>query len=65
MLNVKYKGEDGMRKEEYLKTHTLEQYEAYKKKQAELSKKWRNKNLERSRKYGREYYYKKLKERSK
>lgn len=48
-----------MKKDEYLKTHTLEQYEAYKKKQAELSKKWRNKNLERSRKYGREYYWKK------
>lgn len=47
-----------MRKEEYLKTHTLEQYEAYKKKQAELTKKWREKNREKSRKYGLEYYYK-------
>lgn len=46
-----------MRKAEYLKTHTLEQYEAYKKKQAELTKKWREKNREKSRKYGLEYYY--------
>ena len=47
-----------MRKADYLKTHTLEQYEAYKKKQAELTKKWREKNREKSRKYGLEYYYK-------
>lgn len=46
-----------MKKEEYLKTHTLEQYEAYKKKQAELSKKWREKNRAKSRAYGLKYYY--------
>lgn len=47
-----------MRKADYLKTHTLEQYEEYLKKQAELAKKWRERNREKSRKYGLDYYYK-------
>lgn len=48
-----------MCKEEYIKRYGSEAYEAYKKKQAELTKTWREKNREKSRKYGLEYYHKK------
>jgi len=47
-----------MKKEEYIKRYGEEAYEDYKKKQAELTKKWRAANKEKARKYGREYYYK-------
>lgn len=47
-----------MRKEEFIKRYGEEAYEEYKKKQKALAKRWREKNLEKSRKYGREYYYK-------
>lgn len=48
-----------MKKEEFIKRYGEEAYQEYKKKQAELTKAWRKKNLEKSRKYGREYYWKK------
>ena len=48
-----------MKKAEFIKRYGEEAYEAYKKKQVELAKAWRNKNREKSRKYGREYYWKK------
>lgn len=48
-----------MRKEEFIKRYGSEAYESYKKKQAELTKTWREKNREKSRKYGLEYYHKK------
>lgn len=51
-----------MKKEAYLKTHTPEEYEAYKKKQAELAKRWRERNREKSRKYGLDYYYRRKNE---
>ena len=47
-----------MKKEEFIKRYGEAAYETYKKKQAELTKKWRRTNLEKSRKYGREYYWK-------
>ena len=47
-----------MKKEEYIKRYGEEAYEDYKKKQAELSKKWRATNKEKARQYGREYYRK-------
>lgn len=48
-----------MCKEEYIKRYGEEAYRAYKKRQAELTKIWREKNREKSRKYGLDYYYKK------
>lgn len=45
-----------MKKEEYIKRYGEEAYETYKKKQKLLTKKWREKNKEKARKYGREYY---------
>lgn len=48
-----------MCKEEYIKRYGEEAYELYKKRQAELTKIWREKNREKSRKYGLDYYYKK------
>jgi hypothetical protein len=45
-----------MKKEEYIKRYGEEAYEDYKKKQKLLTKKWREKNSEKARKYGREYY---------
>lgn len=48
-----------MRKEEFIKRYGEEAYKAYKKRQAELTKIWREKNREKSRKYGLDYYYKK------
>lgn len=56
-----YMGEYIMRKDEFIKRYGLEAYEDYKKKQSELARLWREKNREKSRKYGREYYYKKKK----
>lgn len=50
-----------MKKEEYIKRYGEEAYQEYKKKQAELTKAWRAKNLEKSRKYGRDYYWNKVK----
>lgn len=50
-----------MKKEEYIKRYGEEAYQEYKKKQAELTKAWRNKNLEKSRKYGHDYYWNKVK----
>lgn len=47
-----------MKKEEYIKRFGEEAYEDYKKKQKLLTKKWRENNKEKARKYGREYYYK-------
>lgn len=47
-----------MKKDEYIKRYGEEAYNEYKKKQAELSRQWRQKNKEKARKYGREYYYK-------
>ena len=46
-----------MKKDEYIKRYGEEAYNEYKKKQAELSRQWRQKNKEKSRKYGREYYF--------
>lgn len=48
-----------MCKEEYIKRYGEEAYLEYKKRQAELTKRWREKNRDKSRKYGREYYYNK------
>lgn len=48
-----------MRKEEFIKRYGEEAYLEYKKKQAELTKIWREKNRGKSRKYGLDYYYKK------
>lgn len=48
-----------MRKEEFIKRYGEEAYKAYKKRQAELTKIWREKNRDKSRKYGLDYYYKK------
>ena len=50
-----------MTKEEYIKRYGEEAYEAYKKKQSELTKAWRDKNREKSRKYGHDYYWNKVK----
>lgn len=50
-----------MRKDEFIKRYGLEAYEDYKKKQSELTRLWREKNRDKSRKYGRDYYYKKKK----
>lgn len=50
-----------MRKDEFIKRYGIEAYEDYKKKQSELARLWREKNREKSRKYGREYYHKKKK----
>lgn len=50
-----------MKKEEYIKRYGEEAYQEYKKKQAELTKAWRKKNLEKSRKYGHDYYWNKVK----
>lgn len=47
-----------MRKEEFIKRYGEEAYMEYKKRQAELTRAWREHNREKSRKYGREYYYK-------
>ena len=47
-----------MKKEEYIKRYGEEAYEEYKKKQSALTKAWREKNREKSRKYGLDYYYK-------
>lgn len=47
-----------MRKEEYIKRYGEEAYLEYKKKQSALTKQWREKNREKSRKYGLDYYYK-------
>ena len=46
-----------MRKEEFIKRYGGEAYEEYKKKQKALAKRWRQNNLERSRKYALENYY--------
>lgn len=51
-----------MCKEEYIKRYGEKAYLEYKKRQAELTKRWREKNREKSRKYGLEYYYKHKKE---
>lgn len=51
-----------MRKDEYIKRYGEEAYEEYKKKQKALAKRWRENNLEKSREYGREYYYEHKKE---
>lgn len=51
-----------MCKEEYIRRYGEDAYLEYKKRQAELTKQWREKNREKSRKYGREYYYSKHKE---
>jgi len=51
-----------MRKEEYIKRYGEDAYLEYKKRQAELTKAWRERNREKSRKYGLEYYYKNKKE---
>ena len=48
-----------MRKEEFIKRYGEEAYLEYKKKQAGLTKIWREKNRDKSRKYGLDYYYKK------
>lgn len=46
-----------MRKEEYIKRYGEEAYEEYKKKQKALAKSWRKRNIEQSRKYALEHYY--------
>ena len=46
-----------MKKDEYISRYGEDAYNEYKKKQAELSRQWRQKNKEKARKYGREYYY--------
>lgn len=48
-----------MRKEEFIKRYGEEAYLEYKKKQAGLTKIWREKNRDKSRKYGLDYYHKK------
>lgn len=48
-----------MRKEEFIKRYGEEAYEEYKKKQKALAKRWRENNLEKSRKYALEHYYNK------
>lgn len=45
-----------MKKSEYIEKYGPEAYEVYKKKQKLLTKKWRENNKEKARKYGREYY---------
>ena len=50
-----------MKKDEYIRRYGIDAYEEYKKKQAELTKAWRKKNLEKSRKYGHDYYWNKVK----
>ncbi len=47
-----------MRKEEYIRRYGEEAYLEYKNKQKALAKSWRERNREKSRKYGLEYYYK-------
>lgn len=46
-----------MKKEEFIKRYGEDKYQEYKKKQAERTKKWRAQNRYKSRKYGREYYW--------
>ena len=50
-----------MKKDEYIRRYGIDAYEEYKKKQAELTKAWRKKNLEKSRNYGHDYYWNKVK----
>lgn len=45
-----------MKKADFLEKYGPEAYETYKKKQKLLTKKWRENNKEKARKYGREYY---------
>lgn len=45
-----------MKKEEYIRRYGDEAYQRYLEKQRQLSRKWRKKNKEKARKYGREYY---------
>lgn len=45
-----------MKKDEFVRRYGAEKYNEYLKKQAELSRQWRQKNKEKARKYGREYY---------
>ncbi len=54
-----------MKKSEYIKRYGEEAYLEYKKRQAELTKRWRERNREKSRKYGLDYYYYKHKKESK
>lgn len=46
-----------MRKEEYIKRYGEAAYEEYKKRQAELTKRWRGNNRSKSRKYALDYYH--------
>lgn len=50
-----------MKKAEFIRRYGEEAYQEYKKKQAELTKAWREKNREKSRKYGHDYYWNKVK----
>lgn len=52
-----------MRKEEYIKRYGEGAYLEYKKKQKALAKSWRERNREKSRKYGLDYYYRENKTR--
>ena len=45
-----------MKKEEYISRYGDEAYQRYLEKQRQLSRKWRENNKEKARKYGREYY---------
>lgn len=47
-----------MKKEEFIKRYGEDKYHEYLEKQRLLTKKWRENNKEKARKYGREYYYK-------
>ncbi len=46
-----------MKKEEFIKRYGEDAYKEYLEKQKLLVKRWRKKNLEKSRTYGREYYW--------
>ena len=46
-----------MKKEEYIKRYGEDAYKKYLEQQKKLAKAWREKNREKSRTYGREYYW--------
>lgn len=46
-----------MRKSEFIKRYGEDKYKEYLEKQRLLTKKWREKNGDKSREYGREYYW--------
>ena len=54
-----------MKKSEFIKRYGEERYEEYLEKQRLLTKKWRQQNKEKSREYGREYYWSKKNEKGK